>query len=86
MTVKQLAILGAITWVVVTAMTVGALIAVWPDPKYELPTDGVPGCTADSVRSEVVPAGATVAFSCPTHIEVTSMDEHTPTKLVWGRP
>jgi hypothetical protein len=48
--------------------------------------EGVPGCTASSHRTVIVPAGAKVAFSCPTHIEIVSMDERTPTIITIQKP
>jgi hypothetical protein len=47
---------------------------------------GVPGCTASSHRTVAVPPGAKVAYSCPTHIEVVSMDGQTPTIITFRRP
>jgi hypothetical protein len=58
-------------------------------PQRAKPVDqrisGVTGCTASSDRTVIVPAGAKVAYSCPTHIEVVSMDERTPTVLTIRR-
>lgn len=67
-----------------------ALAFTMPTRQPPVPTDartaGVEQCGPDSVRIVRVPAGAKTAFSCPTHIEVTSFDEHTDTLLAFRRP
>lgn len=84
MTLNRLTALLVVTWLAFAAATVIVCYAYLPRPHPEpviLPTSGVAGCTPKSVRVVTVPAGVTTAFSCPTHIEVTSFGPRTPTTL-----
>jgi uncharacterized protein YraI len=70
----------------IAASALGTIyVAAMPRTPVDARTGGVPGCTEKSHRTVVIPAGSTTAFSCPTHIEVSSMDEHTPTIVTFGR-
>ena len=84
MSLRNWAVMGACLGVVYGG-GISALLAI-PDPvPVDKRTGGVPGCSASSSRTVIIPAGATTAFSCPTHIEVSSMDEHTPTTITFRR-
>jgi hypothetical protein len=61
------------------------LVSLKQPPNVSLPTQGVPGCSKNSSRRVVVPAGATVAFSCPVHVGISSMDEDVNAVLVLSR-